>query len=137
MQTREIGEVRHEQVCRERRRQRHPQQPAHALVAPEDARLQLMRRRLHLVREFEDLLARDRQAIARRQLFKQLHPEAFLELRDASQHGRMVHAKALGGGPDRASARDGKKVADVIPIDHGAIRHRAGALFRSVSPETI
>ena len=87
MQTREIGEVRHEQVCREGRCQRHPQKPAYALVAPEDARLQQVRRRLHLVRELEHLLARSRQTVARRQLFEHVRPEAFLELGDASQHG--------------------------------------------------
>jgi NAD(P)-dependent dehydrogenase (short-subunit alcohol dehydrogenase family) len=132
MQTREIGEVRHEQVCREGRRQRHPQKPAHALVATEDARLQLVRRRFHLVRELEDLLARSRQAVARRQLFEHVRPEAFLELGDASQHGRVVHTEALGGSPHRASARDGKKVANVIPVDHGAIRHRAVRLPKPV-----
>lgn len=42
MQTREIGEIRHQQMCRHRRRQRHPQTPAHALIAPEHARLQLV-----------------------------------------------------------------------------------------------
>jgi hypothetical protein len=46
-------------------------------------------------------------------------------MRDASQHGRMVHAEALGGSAHRASSRDGKKVANVIPVDHGAISHRA------------
>ena len=56
MQTREIGEVRHEQVCREGRCQCHAKKPAHALVATEDARLQLVRRRLHLVGELADLL---------------------------------------------------------------------------------
>ena len=94
-----LGEVGHEQVCREGRRQRHPQKPAHALVAPEDARLQPVRRRLHLLRELEDLLARSRQAVARRQLFEHVRPEAFLELSDASQHGRVIHPEALGGGP--------------------------------------
>jgi hypothetical protein len=87
MQAREIGEVRHEQVCREGRRQRHPQKPAHALVATEDARLQLVRRGFHLLRELEDLLARRRQAVARRQLLEHVRPEAFLELSDAPQHG--------------------------------------------------
>ena len=110
--------------CREGRRQRHPQKPAHALVATEDARLQLVRRRFHLVRELEDLLARSRQAVARRQLFEHLRPEAFLELSDASQHGRVVHPEAPGGSPHRASARDGKKVANVIPVDHGAFPRR-------------
>ena len=131
MQTREIGEVRHEQVCREGRRQRHPQKPAHALVAPEDARLQEVRRRFHLVRELEDFLARSRQAVARRQLFEHVHPEALLELRDASQHGRVIHTETLGGSPHRASARDGEKVANVIPVDHGAIRHRAVRLSKA------
>src|SRR5207302_9092263 len=81
--------------------------------------------RFHLVRELEDLLARSRQAVTRRQLFEHLDPEAFLELGDASQHGRVVHTEALGGSPHRASARDGKKVSNVIPVDHGAIPHRA------------
>jgi hypothetical protein len=36
----------------------------------------------------------------------------------------VVHTEALGGGPYRASARDGKKVANVIPVDHGAILRR-------------
>jgi hypothetical protein len=39
MQTRELGEVRDEKVCREDWCQRHPQKPAHALVTAEDARL--------------------------------------------------------------------------------------------------
>ncbi len=99
MHTREVGEFRHEEVCREERCQRHPQKPAHALVATEDPRLQLVRRRFHLVREFEDLLARSRQAVARWELFEHLRPEAFLELGDASQHGRVVHTKAPGGSP--------------------------------------
>ncbi len=43
VETREIGEIRHEQMCRERRRQRHPQPSAHALVATEDTRLQPVR----------------------------------------------------------------------------------------------
>ena len=43
MQTRESGEIRHEQACREDRCHRHPQKPAHALVATEDARFQLVR----------------------------------------------------------------------------------------------
>src|SRR6185295_986533 len=60
-------------------------------------------------------------------------PEAFLELGDASQYGRVVHAKALGGSPHRASARDGKKVANVIPVDHGAIQHHAVRLQKPVS----
>ena len=84
----------------------------------------MVRRRFHLVRELEDLLARSRQAVARWQLFEHVHPEAFLELGDASQHGRVIHPEALGGSPHRASARDGKKVANVIPVDHGAIRRR-------------
>ena len=133
MQTREIGEVRHQQVCREGRCQCHPQKPAHALVATQDARLQFKRRRFHLLREFEDLLARSRQAVARRQLFEHERPKTFLELGDASQHGRVVHTKALGGSPHRASARDGKKVANVIPVDHGAIQHRAVRLPKPVS----
>ena len=88
---------------------------------PEDARLQFKRRRFHLLRELEDLLARSRQAVARRQLFEHERPETFLKLGDASQHGRVVHTKALGGSPHGASARDGKEVANVIPVDHGAI----------------
>ena len=32
--------------------------------------------------------------------------------------------EVLGGSPHRAAARDGKKIANVIPVDHGAIRHR-------------
>ena len=93
-------------------------------IGPEDARLQAVRRRLHLVREFEDLLARGRQAVARRQPFEQVHPEALLEFGDAAQHGRVVHPEATGGGPHRARARDGKEVPNVIPVDHSAIRHR-------------
>jgi hypothetical protein len=53
-----------------------------------------------------------------------MNPEALIELGDASLHGRVVHAEALGGSPDRAPARDGKKIANVIPVDHGAIPHR-------------
>ena len=43
VETREIGEIRHEQMCREGRRQRHPQPSAHALVATENTRLQPVR----------------------------------------------------------------------------------------------
>jgi hypothetical protein len=99
MQTRKIGDIRHEQVCRKERGQRHPQKPAYALIAPEDARLQLVRPGFHLVREVENLLARGRQAVARRQLFEHPRPEMFLELSDASQHGRVVDSQALGGSP--------------------------------------
>ena len=69
------------------RRVKPAQQPAHSLVAPEDARLQPVRRRFHLVRELEDLLPRSRQAVARRQLLEHVRPEACLELGNASQHG--------------------------------------------------
>jgi hypothetical protein len=124
MQTYELGKVRHEQVCCEGRRHRHPKKPAHALIAPEDARFQLVRRRLHLLREFEHLLARSRHAVARRQLFKHLRPEAFLELGDAPQHGRVIHPEPLGGGPHGAFACGGKKVTNVIPVDHGAFPRR-------------
>ena len=133
MQTREIGEVRHEQMCREEGWQRHPQKSARALIAPEDSCFQQMRRRFHLVREFQHLLARFRHAVARRQLFEDLDPETCLELGNAPQHGRVVHREALGRGPHRASARDGKKVANVIPVDHGAIPHRTVRLPEPVS----
>jgi hypothetical protein len=43
----------------------------------------------------------------------------------------VIHPEALGGSPHRAFARDGKKVANVIPVDHGAIRHRARCAFQS------
>jgi hypothetical protein len=62
-----------------------------------------------------------------------VRPEAILELRYASQHGRVVHTKALGGSPHGASASDGKKVANVIPVDHGAILHRAVRLPKPLS----
>src|SRR4029450_6536921 len=94
----------------------------------QDARLQFERRRFHLLRELEDLVACSRQAVARGQLFEHERPEALLKLGDASQYGRVVHTKALGGSPHRASARNGKKVANVIPVDHGAIKHHAGGL---------
>jgi hypothetical protein len=45
----------------------------------------------------------------------------------------VIHPEALGGSPHRASARDGKKVANVIPVDHGAIRHRGLRLPKPVS----
>src|SRR3984957_616436 len=45
----------------------------------------------------------------------------------------MVHPEMRGGSPHRASARDGKKVANVIPVDHGAIRHRGVCLPKHVS----
>jgi hypothetical protein len=64
MQTREVGEIGHEQVCGEGRRQCHPQESAYTLVAPENARLQPVRRRLHLLREFNDFLAGLRQPVA-------------------------------------------------------------------------
>ena len=124
VQVREFGEIGHEQVGREGRRHRHPQKPARTLVATEDARLQSVRRSLHLAREFENLLTRRRRAVARGQFLEQLCPEALLKLRDAPKHGRMVYPEPHGCGPDRAAARDGKEVADVIPVDHGAIQHR-------------
>jgi NAD(P)-dependent dehydrogenase (short-subunit alcohol dehydrogenase family) len=62
-----------------------------------------------------------------------LDPEAFLKLGYASQHGRVVHTEALGGSAHRASTRDGKKVPNVIPVDHGAIPHRAVRLPKPVS----
>src|SRR3546814_6167316 len=86
METREIGEVRHEQMCRKERCQRHPQQSAHALVATEHARLQLERRRFHLGGELADLLARRRQTVARRKLFEHLHPEARSEDHTSELH---------------------------------------------------
>src|SRR5208337_2807482 len=55
------------------------------------------------------------------------------ELSDASQHGRVIHSEAFGGSPYWASARDGKKIANVIPVDHGAFRHRAVHLPKPVS----
>src|SRR3546814_13720593 len=82
-------------MCREEQWQRHPQESAYALIAPEDSRLQPVRRRLHLLRELENLLTRRRQAVTRRQLLEHLRPEAFLKLSDASQHGRVVHTEAL------------------------------------------
>ena len=75
---REVGEVRHEQMCREGRRQHHPQRSAYALVATEDAGLQLVRRRFHRLRERGDLLPRISQTIARRQLLEHARPEALL-----------------------------------------------------------
>jgi hypothetical protein len=45
----------------------------------------------------------------------------------------VIHAEALGGGTDRTSARDGKKIANVVPIDHGAIPHHAVRLPKPVS----
>jgi len=42
MRTRKFGQIRHEQVHRQKWRQRDPQQPPHVLIAPEDARFQLM-----------------------------------------------------------------------------------------------
>jgi hypothetical protein len=45
----------------------------------------------------------------------------------------MIHPELRGGSPHRASAGDGKKVANVIPVDHGAIPHRAVRLPNLVS----
>src|ERR1700730_6810319 len=47
----------------------------------------------------------------------------------------MIHPELRGGSPHRASAGDGKKVANVIPADHGAIPHRAVRLPKPV-PDT-
>src|ERR1700704_3505688 len=44
----------------------------------------------------------------------------------------MIHPELRGGSPHRASACDGKKVASVIPVDHGAIRHREVRLPKPV-----
>jgi hypothetical protein len=46
-------------------------------------------------------------------------------LGDASQYGRVIYPEALGGGPHGASACGSKKVANVVPVDHGAIPHHA------------
>src|ERR1700730_18433330 len=45
----------------------------------------------------------------------------------------MIHPELCAGSPHRASACDGKKVANVIPVDHGAIRHREVRLPKPVS----
>jgi hypothetical protein len=45
----------------------------------------------------------------------------------------VIHPEALASGSHRASARDGKKVANVIPVDHGAVRHREVRLPNPVS----
>src|SRR6266568_684773 len=45
----------------------------------------------------------------------------------------MIHPEVRGGSPHRASACDGKKIANVIPVDHGAIRHRTVRLPKPVS----
>src|SRR5258707_15825785 len=45
----------------------------------------------------------------------------------------MIHPEVRGGSPHRASACDGKKVGNVIPVDHGAIRHREVRLPKPVS----
>ena len=76
-------------------------------------------------REVQDLLARGRQAIARGELFEHPRPEAFLELSDASQHGRVVNRETFGGGAHRPSARGSKEIPHVIPVDHGAFPRRA------------
>jgi hypothetical protein len=126
MQAGEIGQVRHEKVGRQERRQRDPQKSARALIPPEDTRLQLAGRSFHLLGELDDFLACGRQAIARRPLLEDLHPEPLLELSDAPEHGRVVHAETLGGGPYRAATPDGEEVANIVPVDllHGAILHR-------------
>src|SRR3546814_12012423 len=72
----------------------------------------------------DDLVARSRQAVARGQLLEHLRPQPLLQLGNTPQHRAVVHPEALGGGSDRAPTRDGKKVANVIPVDHGAIPHR-------------
>src|SRR5690606_10911971 len=113
--------------------QRYPQEPAYALVTSEDSCLQPVRRHLHLLREFDDLLARLRQAVTRGQLFEHLDPEPSLELSDASQHRRVVHPEAFSGGPDRAPTRGGKKVANIVPVDHGAASHHRVRLPKVVS----
>src|SRR5258708_32736022 len=45
----------------------------------------------------------------------------------------MIPPEVRGGSRHRASACDGKKVANVIPVDHGAIRHREVRLPKPVS----
>ena len=127
MQACEFGEIRHEKVRREARRQRHPQQPAHALVATKDTRLQLIRRRFHLDRELEHPLARIRETVARRQLLEHVRPETRLEVGDAPQHGGMIDTEPLGSGPDRTVPRDGKEVTNVIPLYHRVRSRAAGA----------
>jgi hypothetical protein len=62
-----------------------------------------------------------------------VRPESILELRYASQHGCVVDTKTPGSSPHRAAASHGKKVANVIPLDHGAILHRAALLRKLVS----
>jgi hypothetical protein len=95
-------------MCRERRRQGHPQKPAYALVAAEDARLQLVRRCFHLFRELEDLIPRVRQAIAGRQLLEHVRPETLLQLGDAAEHVEWFTLRRSATArtePPRATAR--------------------------------
>jgi hypothetical protein len=68
-----------------------------------------VRRRFHLFREFEDVLTRSRQAVARRQLFEHLRPKALLELSDAAQHSCVVHPDPPCGSPHRTAARHARK----------------------------
>jgi hypothetical protein len=58
-----LSEVRHEQVCCQCRRQCYPQQPPYTLVAPKHARRKMIRRRLHPLSEFKNLLPRIGQPI--------------------------------------------------------------------------
>jgi hypothetical protein len=55
-------------------------------------------------------------AEARWQLLEHVGPEALLQLGDAPKHGGVVQPEA----PDDGPTRDGKKVANVIPVDHPA-----------------
>jgi hypothetical protein len=48
----------------------------------------------------------------------------------------VIYLEATGGSPHRASTRDGKKVTNVIPVDHGASSHRRGCALPKPASNT-
>jgi len=129
MQTRRLAKS-DEKVCREDWCQRHPRSPRTLWSRPK-------MRVSSWCDEASICCASSRTSsppavrrVARRQFFEHLRPEA------VPRAGRCVAARSRGSlrgarpQPALTSARGGKKVANVIPVDHGAIQHR-GVRFQS------
>src|SRR5690349_1842534 len=76
--------------------------------------------RLDALRNGTKLLAETGEPIALRTPIEQALAELTFERRDAALHGRLVHAERLGGLNRAPLPRDGEKMAQVVPIEHGA-----------------
>jgi hypothetical protein len=70
------------------------------------------------MRELKHFFSGLREAITRGQLLEHARSEAIFQLADTPKHGGMIHGEPLCGRTYGAAARDGEKVANVVPIDH-------------------